>query len=664
MLGERLNTMKKVALYINQDKSYSKLNKYGFEVVKYKDKEEFIKSNIKLKIIHEEINHLDRIDIIKTIRAVHSKLQVGIVNFIEAKDVKNLLEYLELGANEYLKTPYSIEEIYCILNNKLAVLDEEKRFEVTLDNLTFPTWVNNMEGKYLNANQKFADHLKTTAGMLLGRGPEDFYGKEEVRKIKEQDNEIIEKRKTIKFNDSYIDEGKKRIIEIHKTPIIDTYDNIVGITGTIVDITELEEAQKEAKKQALTDYLTGLDNRRALYEYMENSSEEIISVMLIDIDDFKVINDTYGHSIGDYVVKNISEKLKEICKENFVCRLGGDEFLVIFKEKECKKNIINIAGNLCSINKIGDIEKYDVSLSIGIAINQNRKNVNEVLTRVDLALYKAKNHEKNKYIIYNNELEKERKIRFEIESDVKNSRSINNFKLYYQPQYSIDGYLKGVEALLRWENEKYKNIPISYVIKVLEESGLIIDVGYFIIKTAFEFSKKINEDRKIPIIVSINLSAIQIMHKDFIEIIIRLIEETKVNPKYIGIEITETTLLKDMKKNAAKIVKLRDMGMSILIDDFGIGYSTFSYIVELPITVIKIDKSLISLIHKNKKYKDLISLIVKFSELYDLKVVAEGVELVEQLDILKEINVGYIQGYLFSKPLKEELVIELINNKK
>ena len=251
-------------------------------------------------------------------------------------------------------------------------------------------------------------------------------------------------------------------------------------------------------------------------------------------------------------------------------------------------------------------------------------------------------------------------MRIEIEKSIKNNTIGDSFKLYYQPQYDINKKIHGLEALLRWENSKYSNIPISYIIKIMEENGLIVGVGNFITKNTFEFTKKINKNRKNPIIVSVNISAIQIMHKDFIETIKKLVLETKVNPKHIGIEITETALLKDMKNNAAKMEELKAMGMNILIDDFGVGYSSFSYILKLPITTIKIDKSITSLIHINKKYRDLITLIVKFAELSELKVIAEGVEVEEQLIELKEVGVEYIQGFLLNRPLKEEVVFQII----
>lgn len=214
----------------------------------------------------------------------------------------------------------------------------------------------------------------------------------------------------------------------------------------------------------------------------------------------------------------------------------------------------------------------------------------------------------------------------------------------------------GLEALLRWNNDKYRKIPIVDIINIMEKSILIDEIGKFIIKSAFSFSKKINENRTKKVIVSVNISAVQIMKHNFVRTIKKIIVETGVNPTDIGIEITETVLLQNIGENILKIKELKDIGIKISLDDFGTGYSSFSYLVKIPLSNIKIDKSFILGMKDSEEYRTLVKLCIDTAHALNLKVIAEGVERVEDLILLKSMKADYIQGYLFSKPLPQSIV--------
>ncbi|WP_297487850.1 EAL domain-containing protein, partial [uncultured Cetobacterium sp.] len=280
--------------------------------------------------------------------------------------------------------------------------------------------------------------------------------------------------------------------------------------------------------------------------------------------------------------------------------------------------------------------------------------------RSDLALYKAKEQGKNQYVFYNKALDKQRCFDEEIENDLKNALEKKELTLHYQAQYNTQGQLFGFESLLRWNNEKYKKIPIINIISIIEKTTLIDDIGDFILEEAFSFSKKINIFRENKIVISVNISALQIMKSNFVKNIKKILNKIDVDPKIVGIEITETVLLKNIEENLLKIKELKDIGITISLDDFGTGYSSFCYLVKLPLTNIKLDKNFIWGMKDSDEYKTLVKLCVDTAHALNLKIVAEGVETTEELDILKKMNVDFIQGYLFSKPIPENKVIELL----
>ncbi|MBW6410090.1 EAL domain-containing protein [Clostridium weizhouense] len=537
--------------------------------------------------------------------------------------------------------------------------NKDAKLQILMDNLPFPVWLSDAKGIYVNGNKKFADYFNLSIDELIGKTPGDVYKEDLVKKIYDENEKVISSRKPMKF-DSIIKTNKgTRIVEIYKTPVFDIGNQVIGITCALVDLTEIKEAQKEIKKQAFTDALTEIANRRALYDYMEKEKDySKIGMMLVDIDNFKDINDYYGHHFGDKIIIYVANELKKNCKDTFICRFGGDEFLAVFKDVEDEKIICDKAKQI--LEKVHLYKEHDFSVSIGIGMGDNAIDIDKLLIKVDIAMYKSKELGKNRFMIYTKELEEEKNLILNIEKDLKCSVKKNEVELFYQPQYTIDKKLKGFEALFRWKNKKYKDVSVIKLIEIMENSNLIIDIGYYIMSEACKFAKKINQNRKEKIVVSVNISAIQIMEKDFINKVKSIISETGVEIDCIGMEITETILIKNIEENTIKIKELKDMGIMISLDDFGSGYSSLNYIVNMPLSIIKIDKSFIWGMDVKKEYIKLLKLMIDSSHSLNLPIVAEGVETQEQLDKLNKMNVDYVQGYLFSKPLEEKEALKLI----
>ncbi|MGL6105743.1 sensor domain-containing protein [Romboutsia sp.] len=562
--------------------------------------------------------------------------------------------------------------ITAVARDVTSIENRDTQLKTLIENIPFKVWLLNKNGDYINANSKFAASKKTTVEQLIGRNIKEFYKQEELDTIFNEDKEVIDKQKTIKFTKRLIHGSEKRTLEVYKTPVFDIGGELVGIVGILIDITKIQQTKDKMKKQAYTDPHTGLLNRRALYKYIKHRfNGNKISIMVIDVDDFKHINDTYGHLIGDTLLEKVSKTLKQICPKDFIFRFGGDEFIILSISPANIEYIEEKAQNILakvSCIKTDETKNETINISIGVALcdcNKDKCNYSncKLLSRADIALFKAKEYGKNQYVIYTKILEDEINLKLNIESALKLAVQNNEIMLYYQPQYTKEKKLVGFEALFRWKNNKYSHVPILDLIKIIEESNLILSIGKEIIRKSCLFSNKINKNRKEKLVVSFNVSSIQIMNTNFVKEIKEILNETQVCADCIGIEITETVLLENINENIEKIKILKNLGIKISLDDFGTGYSSLNYLVKLPLSVVKIDRSFIVDMENSQEYVTLVKLIIEISHTLNFEIIAEGVENEKQYNMLKEMGVDYIQGYLFSKPLNESEALKLINKR-
>ncbi|MDQ0150314.1 putative bifunctional diguanylate cyclase/phosphodiesterase [Eubacterium multiforme] len=435
-------------------------------------------------------------------------------------------------------------------------------------------------------------------------------------------------------------------------------------------VTELKAYIKGLENLIYNDYLTGINNRRSLYKYINNlnvSKGEFsnIALFILDLDNFKNFNDTFGHFVGDKVLISVAKAIVDTCKDAFVARIAGDEFIVIYKDITDEEAVMKIGENILkAINNIyiKDADFNKISASLGAVIGcKDGDSIEDLLVKGDIALYKAKSIGKNKSVLYTIKLDKERKFTLEIEKDIVKAIKNDEIEVHYQPKYTCKKKLVGFEALFRWNNPKYKKIQVLKIINIIEQSNSFEIFNDYIMKEAFKFSKKINKkNTKNPIKVSINISSKQIMSPNFIFKFKELLREEEVDPKFIEIEITETVLLENIDENISKIKILKDMGVSIYLDDFGTGYSSLKYLISLPVSGVKIDRGFVAKMNKGEEYIKLLNSIVKICCTLKLPVVAEGVETEKELNILKKMDIKYIQGYLFSKPLPKDEALKLL----
>lgn len=433
----------------------------------------------------------------------------------------------------------------------------------------------------------------------------------------------------------------------------------------------LKKNQEHMKKLAYNDYLTQLPNRIAFTEVLDNvlytlRQEEIIAIMHIDIDDFKVINDTLGHSYGDELLIDVTHRLKQaITEDDYLARNGGDEFILL------SQNIMDISHYEDKIKKIMKVFSYPfvlstkeffVTVSIGIALGPTNGKTSQVLLKnVDTAMYAAKANGKDTYCYFNESMNVNLMKKIELQSELRKAIDNREFVAYYQPQIRLnDNQLVGFEALIRWKKEDGKLISPAEFIPLAEETGLIVPIGQYIMIEACKELKLWNDKGYKNLTMAVNLSVRQFRDRDFVQMLKDIIDEVGVNPKNLELEITESLALEDLDLTVATIRKLQEIGVKFSLDDFGTGYSSMHYLKELPINILKIDKSFLDTIMEDESDQKIVQTIISMAQILNLEVVAEGVESEAQAEYLKSANCDKAQGYLYSKPIPSHEAYELI----
>ena len=510
--------------------------------------------------------------------------------------------------------------------------------------------------KYVNeAFEKATGYSKKEA---IGQNPRILKSGSLPREFYDNMNEILDRRE--KWTGEFINKNKDGEIYYENasiTPIIIDND-LKGYLAIKLNVSDYIKEKEKVEFLAYHDSLTLLLNRRALQrdivEVLNDckTNNKKFTILFIDLDGFKFINDGLGHDIGDILLKEIAYRLANtLAQKHNAYRLGGDEFAIIFEYKHVKeieesaRNIIKKVNEKIFINK----HSLHVGCSIGIAkYPVDGEDYSSLMKHSDTAMYKAKQNGKNRYEFYTKDLTNIVSRRFEIEQALAVGLKNHEFYVVYQPKYSLKTKkIYSVEALLRWNSSTLGNVTPDQFIPIAEEIGFIYELGLFVFKRACEDFVSLKEKLGLEMI-SINVSVIQLMQDDFMDKIENILTETKVDSNQIGIELTETYLIKNVEDILDILIVMRRLGFKILIDDFGTGYSSLKYLQQLPIDILKIDKSFVKNLTKNNN--DIVKAIVAISKSFGFITIAEGVETKEQEELLIELDVDIAQGYLYSKP--------------
>ncbi len=447
---------------------------------------------------------------------------------------------------------------------------------------------------------------------------------------------------------------------------------------------ERKRTEERIYHMAFYDNLTNLPNRILFQDRLRltianaDRCQHMFAVLFLDIDNFKRINDTFGHVMGDKLLKSVAERLSAVMRKcdsvtrdvpDLFARLGGDEFTVLLNVINKLEDAAKVARRITdSISMPFKLEGYEIFItsSIGIAIfPADGEDVDSLLKNADAAMYNAKDRGKNNYQYYKQYMNAAAFERLTLENDLRRALEREELLLYYQPQINADtGAITGMEALIRWRQTDGEIILPSEFIELAEETGMIIPISEWVLKTACKQNKAWQENGFKTIPVSVNMSSRLFQQKDFITTLSRILHESGIRPQDLILEITESTLMQTSETVFTALRELTEMGVRLTIDDFGTGYSSLSYLKRFPIHAIKIDRSFVREIPTDPGDAAIARAIISMAHSLRLKVIAEGVETEEQLDFLRKQRCNEIQGYLFSQPLPPEEISKLLQAEK
>jgi len=469
--------------------------------------------------------------------------------------------------------------------------------------------------------------------------------------------------------------GESRHFHSEVHPVVEEGGRVTMLKGASQDVTRRKRVEDEIRHLAFHDGLTGLPNRRLFRELATHAIHQAwrgdykLGVLYLDLDDFKRINDTLGHSVGDELLERVSERLngstrgsdcvaRPIEGDNApaIARLGGDEFVLLLSQVRDPQEVAIVAqrilDELIQPFSLGDHDVV-VGASIGISVCPDDSNDVETLLRnADMAMYRAKESGKNRYKFYTDSMNAHAFRRLQLENHLRKAIDQNQLTINYQPKVDLEtGRVTGAEALLRWTDPELGFVGPDEFIPVAEETGLIIPLGSWLTQMVCAQAKEWS-DRDLGLeSIAINVSGIQFRDPNLADMILSALEDNSLDPSHLDVEITESTLMKDETRVVGILKEIRKMGVKVSIDDFGTGYSSLRYLREFPVDQVKIDRSFLTEVGENAAAGDLVSAIISMCKALRLKVVAEGVETEEQRLFLKQNECDEYQGYLFSRPL-------------
>ncbi len=457
-------------------------------------------------------------------------------------------------------------------------------------------------------------------------------------------------------------DGSTYLIDITLDIIRDENNKISHYVGVFSDITKRKETEAELRKLANSDTLTGLPNR----SFFQATQSQLVAqdvehaLLVFDLDNFKKINDSIGHQVGDVLLCKVTERIATVGNIKDTCyRLGGDEFSLIIEGTNDIHKITTIADDiLSSIAEPYFIRNQEIALtcSIGIAMfPDDGSNSHELLKNADTAMYHAKDKGGDTYQFFNDSMNKQAVKRLQIENLIRHGLKEDLFSVYYQPKIDVqNGGVKGMEALVRFEAGDKGLIRPDIFIPISEETGQIIDIGEIVLRKACIATKAWLDNGIFKGRIAVNLSAVQFRQPNLVKVISDILEETKLPAKHLELEITEGTVMDSPQQAIETMLQIRKMGINLSLDDFGTGYSSLAYLKKFPLNTLKIDKAFVDDIELSEEGRNMVATIITIAHNLGMNVVAEGVENEKQLDYLRTLRCEQLQGYLYSKPLNEE----------
>ena len=648
-----------------------------------------------LILLDLEMPVMDGFTACRKIRLLPGGENVTIIVVTGLDDSESIQKAYELGATDFVTKPIN----WSILNQRMRFIirareafqalqeNEAKLYESQqIANLGHWDWdvLNNKAEwsdqlyKILNKSKEICNPSFTTFLQVVHPNDRGMVTRTITQAVEKGEVYNIEHR-------IQLPDGRERNVISQGRAIMGLTGQVVKLRSVVQDITERKLAEERIFHLAYYDNLTGLPNRDMFKEYADRllitaqRDGTKAAVLLMDLDRFKRINDSLGHSIGDELLKEVAGRITTCVRQSdlitklhnmddspySIARPGGDEFMLLIRGLERTDVVANFVRRLLA-EMTRPLQTHNqeiyISASIGIAVfPEDGLNQDTLISHADIALAHAKEAGGGCFRFYAKEMNQWANERINLEARLNRAIENEEFQLYYQPQISLlSGNTVGFEALLRWQPEEDKQIPPNEFIPIAEETGLILDIGTWVLRRACQQMKTWQTQGFHLIPVAINLSARQFVEQDIVNMILREIKSTDLSPHLIELELTERVIMRDVEDNRIKLQALKDIGVKLSVDDFGTGYSSMNYLKKFPLDALKIDRSFVMDLDTNTNDEAIIRAIVALSKGLGLTTIAEGVETETQRELLRNIGCDLMQGYLFSKPIPPEQAIAFL----
>jgi len=546
------------------------------------------------------------------------------------------------------------------LNESLKV--SEQYYRSLFDNNGDFVYSTDLAGNFTSINQAFMKTFGYTENELIGRSALDFINKEDVHRAKMHFIQALKGEDQTYTIEIPIKSGETQIFQIKNIPIT-INGTCVGTYGIGRNITIQKKTEEKIIQLAYYDQDTGLPNRMRFTEQLEEMihrarhKKELLAVLVIDIDRFKIINDSLGHYAGDIVLKELAERIEDRLPAGaFLGRFSGDKFTLMLTENVSIDQTTRTARelqNIISMPLSYQNQEFIVTASIGISsFPGDGLDEHVLLKNADIAMNRSKNQGGNKITYFSTGMNDQAMVRLELESYLRKALQKNEFHLCYQPLMDLkSGEITCTEALIRWQHPHLGLVSPAQFIPLAEETGLIEEIGEWVLTTACVQTKEWQQNGFPNLGISVNVSAYQFQQHAFIGQVIKALETSQLEPVFLSLELTESAMLKDIAYSISVMKSLQELGVKVSIDDFGTGYSSLSYLRNLPIDTLKIDQSFINNLHDDPSDIAIVKAIITMGQGLSVKIVAEGVETYEQLNLLRDMDCHYAQGYYIQKPL-------------
>ncbi|UFT98729.1 EAL domain-containing protein [Radiobacillus kanasensis] len=603
-----------------------------------------------MKKLYDAIEYVSAGDYTQQISGIEDRSQVGFV----ASKFNDMIGHLKVAKEDIqAKTNYS---------------EQQRKFLDRIVNYNpNPIYVMNWDGEFLLVNHEYAALFNKTPEEIIGKKEIDFNpNKKGAERTLDINREVLISNTELRDEEYLFDyKGNMRWFQYGKVPIMALTEDRTHVLYVGTEITELKNQEEQILFQAYHDDLTGMPNRKMFRKELDDllvyigDTEYLSALLYFDLDRFKYINDTFGHDAGDSILKSISERLQQTLEDKgAIFRLGGDEFTVLLPHIESRQIAADTSKQiLASLSEPYEYNGHRVIItaSIGISLFKGgESSYDTIVKQADIAMYQSKVQGKNTFRFYSAEMETVLATKRRLEVDLQQASKRNELSIHYQPIIdNQNGSLVGMEALLRWEHSKLGYISPGTFIPIAEEVGLIEELGEWVLRNACQKARDWQLQGFNPVRLSINLSPLQLKNDTIVDHVRNVLKDTGLDPSWLELEITESSIIENKEEVIQILKRLRALGVSVAIDDFGIGYSSLNSLESLPVDTLKIDKSFMDKLEE-KSNDVILSAIFDIAEKLKLTVVAEGIETEEQHTYLKGKYCHKLQGFLFSQPLDDK----------